>query len=196
MNVSSYISRVLVESGIVRASDIDICKYGLEVFAISVFEILSILIFSAFWGNFIETLLFFLAFVPLRMYAGGYHANSKLRCYLVLIITYALFTNFLSIIQKDYICFLNLGLIIFSFIVIMSLSPVVSNGKSVNTKEACIYRKISIRIAIVESIVILISTIVFPQSKNVLAFSLGQFTVTFSMVVAFVNNKVKRRCAQ
>lgn len=90
--ISGIISHTLWEQGIIQEEDIDKCQYGLDIFISSVLEVASILIIAAVVGNFFDTLIFFAAFIPLRVYAGGYHANTKLRCYLVSLSVYGIFT--------------------------------------------------------------------------------------------------------
>ena len=91
-NVAKFIADVLSEQGAISKSETDICKYGLEVFISSALGIVSVFVISAFAGNFLETVLFFAAFIPLRIYAGGYHASTKLRCYLLSLLVYGAFT--------------------------------------------------------------------------------------------------------
>ena len=82
-NISDSVADMLWTQGIIQEDDIDKCKYGINIFFSSFFEIFSILLIAAFIGNFIETLLLFGAFIPLRIYAGGYHADTKMKCYLI-----------------------------------------------------------------------------------------------------------------
>ena len=69
----------LVAQGIIREEDVPIYRYGLEAMYSSLLELLSILALAALIGNFWQTVLFFAAFIPLRLYAGGYHASTRLR---------------------------------------------------------------------------------------------------------------------
>lgn len=62
--------------GIIKDTDRDKCSYGIDIMFSSIMQLLLILIISVFIGNIVETLLFFLMFIPLRIYAGGYHADS------------------------------------------------------------------------------------------------------------------------
>lgn len=72
----------LAAQGIIREEDAPIYRYGLEAIYSSLLELLSILTLAALIGNFWQTVLFFAAFIPLRLYAGGYHASTRLRCLL------------------------------------------------------------------------------------------------------------------
>ena len=80
--IALSISNTLAENNIIKKEDVAIYKYGILLFLTSALEIGIILILSLFIGNFIETIIFFVAFLPIRVYAGGYHADTKLRCFL------------------------------------------------------------------------------------------------------------------
>ena len=99
--IALSISNTLAESNIIKKEDVAIYKYGILLFLTSALEIGIILILSLFIGNFIETIIFFVAFLPIRVYAGGYHADTKLRCFFVLIGVYAIFSVVLMIATNE-----------------------------------------------------------------------------------------------
>ena len=70
-SIAASIAYTLWDQGIIQKEDIDKCRYGLDIFISSALEIVSILIIAAVIGNFLQTLLLFAAFIPLRVYAGG-----------------------------------------------------------------------------------------------------------------------------
>lgn len=78
-NIANNIAALLNANGIIQEDDMDTCRYGLEIFISSLLELTSILFISIFMDNFLETLLFFAAFIPLRVYAGGYHADTQIK---------------------------------------------------------------------------------------------------------------------
>lgn len=91
-SISGMLTDTLWDQGIIQEEDIDKCRYGLDVFISSALEVVSILVIAAVMRNFLQTLLFFASFIPLRVYAGGYHADTKLRCYFVSLAVYDIFT--------------------------------------------------------------------------------------------------------
>ena len=121
-SISQYISQTLGDEGIIKKDEIDVCKYGIEYFIISVLEILSVLLLSAFVGNFVCTLIYFVAFIPLRIYSGGYHADSKIGCYLILLSVYALFSVMIKYIPTNYYIVTGWGSIALTAITILKFS--------------------------------------------------------------------------
>lgn len=188
-NISDSIADTLLQSGILRDDNVDACRYGLDIFVSSVLEIISILIISAIVGNFIETALFFSAFVPLRIYAGGYHADTKLKCYFVSIGVYAAFTAAIYALPQTLYTTVNILMSMFSVVIVFAAAPVVHRNKTVNEIERMYYRKFSILICMVETLINLILTAVFPRNIYVVSLVFGQVAVTVSMVAAIVKRK-------
>lgn len=90
-NLSAYITELLVEFNFVSTDNKEICKYGIENLLISVIEITSILIIGSILEKTIPTIIFVATIVILRRYTGGYHANTKIGCYLVFVLSYIIF---------------------------------------------------------------------------------------------------------
>lgn len=189
-SISQYISQTLGDEGIIKKDEIDVCKYGIEYFIISVLEILSVLLLSAFVGNFVCTLIYFIAFIPLRIYSGGYHADSKIGCYLILLSVYALFSVIIEYIPTNYYAVTGWGSIVLTAITILIFSPMMHNNKNFNDVEIAFYRKVSIKVMIIETVLIIAGIFIIPHSIFFYSFSLGQLAVSLSMLAAFVKSKM------
>lgn len=189
-SISGTIARALWNNGIIQEEDIDTCRYGLDIFISSAIEIVSILFIAFFVGNFYETFLFFLAFTPLRIYAGGYHANTKMRCYLISLGVYCLFTIITSMLSQETYWMINLISTLFSMSIVLILAPVIHKNKYINQIELKFYRKISILICLMETLIILLLTVIFPKSPYIVSLAIGQTSVTFSMTSERVKGKL------
>lgn len=189
-SISKYISQTLGDEGIIQKSEIDICKYGIDYFIISVLEILSVLVLSLFVGNFISTLIYFIAFIPLRIYSGGYHADSKIGCYLILLVVYALFTTIMKCFPANYYTTVGFVSTVLTSVIVFKFSPMMHDNKNFNDVEIAFYRKVSIKIMLVELIIIIVGIFIVPHNEYLLSFSLGQLAVSLSMLAAFVKSKM------
>ena len=189
-SISGTIANTLWTQGIIQEEDIDTCKYGLDVFISSAFEILSILIIAAFVGNFFEAVLFFVAFIPLRVYAGGYHAATKIKCYLISVGVYGVFTMLMNVLSHELYLMANMSVAIFSLIAVLIAAPVIHKNKTLNDIERKYYRKFSILICSIETTLILLLTSIFPQSPYIVSLAIGQAAVTVSMIAAIVKGKI------
>lgn len=187
-NISGSIADMLWTQGIIQKDDIDKCKYGIDIFFSSFIEIFSILLISIFVGNFVETLLLFVAFIPLRIYAGGYHADTKMKCYLISLGMYGIFFAISKYIPDSMYQTINVFCTIFSLIVVLMKAPVIHFNKKINSIERKYYRKFSIEICLIETVVILLLTTAFPKSEMILSLTVGQISVAVSMLAAIIKN--------
>ena len=187
--VADSITNVLWEQGFIKDTDIDKCAYGLDIIISSAFEIISILVISVFLHNFLETVVFFGCFIPLRIYAGGYHAKTRLRCLFVSIIVYMIFTTIIYITPAKVYFKLCLLLSFISLVVVFVLAPIIHSNKNVNKIEKRYYRKKSLIVCFTETSMILILVLMLSKNRFVFSMALGQAAVTFSMIAVSIKNK-------
>lgn len=187
-SLSLSLSEMLSEQGFIKKDDIEVCSYGFQVFFTSFLEIASVLLISVFLKNFIPTVLFFLAFIPLRIYSGGYHADTKLRCYIVLLVTYAIFTALMLYTPKW--VFVPLETLVSAAILFLSFffAPIENKNKKLAEKEKLFYKKVSLVVAGIESLIILAGISLFPDHELFYAFTLGALSVVLSMIAALIKN--------
>ena len=183
-----YITDTLYENNIISDEEVPLLKYGIEVFILSVAEVLSIIIVSVFAGNFAETLLYFVAFIPLRIFAGGYHADTRLRCYFVLMGVYIVFSAMIKYVPLTDYAMILAACPIYSGAMVLLFSPLKSHTKNRSESEKKRYRKVSIIIFAIQIILIAISWIKFGANCYILAFTLGQLSVALSMLAAMIKN--------
>ena len=180
-NISSGIADMLWTQGIIQEDDIDKCKYGIDLFVSSFLEIFSIFAIAAVLGNFIETILLFVFFIPLRIYAGGYHANTKLKCYLISLVMYGFSYALAKIVPSELFALIDVVGTVFSLIIVLIKAPIIHTNKTVNDIERKNYRKISIQICLIETTIILLFTMAIPQNLIVTYLMVGQASVAISM---------------
>lgn len=117
-----------------------------------------------------QSILFSLAYIPLRTFAGGYHAKTPLRCFIlsnIMVVTALLGIRLVQ--WNSFICAIIgmcAGLIVFL------LAPVEDRNKPLDQKEQSVYKKRA-RIILCVLFVIALS-----------AWLLGQLQITSYIVVA------------
>ena len=136
----------------------EIYQYGIEIMISSIWNFVLILTASLLLGDFISGIVFQLFFIPLRMYCGGYHAASYLRCSIIFVITYVLIFllgTALSAVFKDYIYIAEVILLLV-FIPILIFSPVKNKNKKLSDSTAKKCRVISILLYIILALISII----------------------------------------
>ena len=94
--ISKKISYCLSENKVIDRKDCKIYQHGIELFLTCVIEIGLILIAALLCRNFWNTTMFFFGFLPIRVYSGGYHADTRIRCFAVLVIVYIIFSSMIQ----------------------------------------------------------------------------------------------------
>lgn len=189
-NISSGIADMLWTQGIIQEDDIDKCKYGIDLFISSFLEIISILVIAAILGNFIETVLLFVFFIPLRIYAGGYHADTKLKCYFISLVMYGFSYTLANITPSGMFVLINVIGTLFSLIIVLIKAPIIHINKNVNDIERRNYRKISIEICLIETTIILLLNMAIPKNIIVTYLTVGQVSVAISMLAAILKKHI------
>lgn len=139
----NYIICQLEKERLINTDDKEIVAFGLRQ-GLDIFFITGlILFFGGVMGQFIEGILLLLFFVPLRIYAGGYHADSKFVCVIVTV-GGAIFS--LWCIENIDIPKVGLNILCFiCFCIIFKCAPMGNGKKSLDIIERNVYcRKVRI----------------------------------------------------
>lgn len=176
--------------GIIAKKDTAVYRYGLEALYSSLLELLTILFLSFFVGNFLQTILFFTAFIPLRVYAGGYHAKTRLRCYLMSLAVYGFFSMMLLMIPVAWLFPFAWGGSILSLLIVWLLAPVVHQNHKISLKSRKMYRNIALMICTTEVFIIVLGQSLFQNNTFIFAMLLALLAESFFMMVAkFQSNR-------
>ncbi|MEG0830358.1 MAG: accessory gene regulator B family protein [Anaerovoracaceae bacterium] len=128
----------LIQKKIIEKSEEELYFFGINQLYVFLLNIATTVVLGAICGMIWQSILFSVAYIPLRRYAGGYHAKTQGMCYcmsILLIVCVLMIIHFVS--------FEKIGLIIMlvlSFIIIFARAPVESENKALSTAENKIYR--------------------------------------------------------
>ena len=133
---------------------------------------------------------FLVGFVPIRKFAGGYHASTHVRCYIISTLVFLC-----CALTSIYISFSNLALLaisIITWLVVFAFSPVAANNKPLKKMQRIRNRRISLLIVSLEVTVAigLLMTKWIGEAAQILF--LGAFSASLSLAIAKVNT-IKRR---
>lgn len=81
-NVCDGIVDSMVRGNIIHEEDAEIYRFGLECFTLMAIHYISYLLIAALLGRLWEVFVIALVFLPLRKTSGGYHAKTRLGCYI------------------------------------------------------------------------------------------------------------------
>lgn len=138
----------LVHSGVIKEEDAEIYIYGINQILTSVLNVSSALIIGLIFGVFPEIAVFMAAYIPLRSFAGGYHAKTPLSCYVfsvIMLIVVSIGLKYLHL--ADWVYY---AVFVAATLVVLVLSPVEDRNKPLDEIEQKVYKRRTILIAAVE----------------------------------------------
>lgn len=129
----------LAEKNIISEDEKEIYSFGLSQLKFFLAGIITDISIGILFGMLWQCLLFTATYIPLRQYAGGYHARTPKICYLMSVI---LVCTALVIIKYASLGTGMLALtVLISLVVIFCKAPVESINKPLNDKERAVFKK-------------------------------------------------------
>lgn len=188
--VTDRIVKQLIISGIIQSEKKEIYQYGINQLLNNMFSIATFLMISILLKSVLEGIVFLLAYFPLRVYAGGYHARTAFRCWILssgLLLVVLLTVNYISIspIWYDLLACISID-------ILLIMMPVEDINKPLDEKEMRVYKRRGIIVLIFE--VLIFFLLRFFQLDNVTK-SLVMAWNSLSILLLFgkmKNQKVKK----
>ncbi|CAK7000547.1 accessory gene regulator B family protein [Tissierella carlieri] len=169
-----------VVNEVIRDEDREIYYYGLYQGFLIIVNIITAIIIGVIFRMVWQSILFMLAYVPLRTYGGGYHAKTEGRCYLISI---ALASGVLLAIKFILMTDLNiLGLTGMGGIIIFGLAPIEDSNKPLNQVEKRVFR-IRTRVVLTLQVLIVILTNALDFKEIALVISISIFTLSLMLIL-------------
>lgn len=185
--LSKLIALFLHKEHIIDDERIPVCEYGIELMISTMIGFLLVIMVGVMMNALAHALFFYLVFIGVRLYTGGYHADSHFKCKLTLVLccVFVLSSSCQYEALKDSkLYFLFLAIYLVSVIL---FSPVEHINAPLTEQEKKRNRGVSIIMAIVLVVVNVLSYIVVPSISAVLTMSL--FVIAMLMMIA----KIKER---
>ncbi len=83
--LSKSIAHFLLRNNIIDENSVSVCEYGMEIIISTLIGFLLIMTSGIILGELGAAMLFYVLFVAVRLFSGGYHANSHLKCKLTML---------------------------------------------------------------------------------------------------------------
>jgi len=192
--IASKLTEFFIKCQVIQEADRDTYEYCFKIFLMNILNFGSILLLGLIFGCLLETILFVIGFSVIRKQAGGYHAGTPLRCYLISVASYVICMFLLYLIPSAWTKFMNLTAIIIAFIIIWRLAPVADSNKPFSIGEYERYKRNSRQII---SILLMCNLIAyFIGFINIQVFMLPlNIGVLFAAVSLFSAKLLKKACS-
>ena len=180
----------LEENQIIKSDDRELYVYGFNQGLTILLNLVTTLGIGLLFDCTLQLVVFMVAYIPLRSYAGGYHARTPLKCYIVSIMMLIAVSICLRCIALNHWWYWIL--VVLSILLIIFLSPVEDKNKPLDEMEVTVYRKRAIIITMVEVVLSILFGIL--HISNLLsAMSLVFITMSSMLVIGCVKNKLNAK---
>ncbi|HML37841.1 MAG TPA: accessory gene regulator B family protein [Bacillota bacterium] len=185
-NVPGKITDSLVNAGAVPIEDKDLYEYGIRQGILLVINIATAVLIGLLLGMLWQTVIFLVAYNPVRSYAGGYHAGTPLVCYLISIpMILAVLFGIKLIPWNGYAVVIVL---ILTGALIWLMAPVEDANKPLDQLERKVYgRKARISMAVLSGLAVVLWLAEWKQSSLSIVMALGVASVM--LILGTIKNK-------
>jgi accessory gene regulator B len=185
------VAKRLADYGGLQAEDQDLCAYGLQQGLVLIVNLVTTLLIGLAWGMVWHSVVFLIAYVPIRSYAGGYHAKTPWRCYLWSIL---LMITVLALIRLIlWTSILCVALASGASILILALAPVETYNKPLDQLEIARYGQRT-RVILIIELGVLGLALAFGWGFMVPGISMALLVLSVMLVLgALQNRQIQRR---
>ena len=187
--ITEYIIKKLKQNKILDVKDEAIVQYGLNGLLSTTFSFITIILIGLCCNCLMESIIFTISFFFLRIYAGGYHASTPVKCYRL--------SFLISIIVFYIINRLNLGIMILTFvfllssIIILILSPLETHNKPLDQAE---YKFFKQKIYKIVGLYVIIFFLILHMKQYYIVWSICMATCTTALLQIYQkSNFLKER---
>lgn len=138
-SLAERITYQFIKSKLIDAKDFEIYAFGLQQGGYMLLSFITAMGIGLSLDMFLQSMIFLLAYIPLRSYAGGYHEKNQLRCYLL-----SIFMTTAVLLAIKYIpwnSFLCLGSAVAAGGIIFIMAPVEDKNKVLSGMEKYVYKR-------------------------------------------------------
>jgi accessory gene regulator B len=146
--ISCKITDNLIRSGTISYDEKEVYLFGIQQGLVILLNILTTIFIGILFDVVWQLLLFTVSYIGLRSFAGGYHAKTPQRCYIlstILTFAIALLQKYVILTFPAYVVLLCI-----STSIILTISPIDSKEKTLDELEKRVYHKKAIIICLTE----------------------------------------------
>lgn len=147
--ISSKVARILCEDE-KHTDNYELYEYAIYILLSSAFHIATVIVLGLVFNLLTESLVFYLSFIAIRKFAGGYHAKTPVRCYAFSVISSIIMLGLIKYANSVGNIFTYL-LIIFELlcvVLIILMSPLDTENNPLNSYEKKWYKTLAVLISV------------------------------------------------
>lgn len=180
------LTQKMVDHGTIDKADESIYLFGLHQGIMLFLNIITTIIIGALFNMLWESIFLMAAYIPVRSYAGGYHARTELRCYMISIFLLMVMLWMVHILYEN--IYILLAMFLLAACTIYMLSPIADENKPLDELEVVVYRKRARILLGIEGI-LFVFFIAFHFNIAASCIAVALFGLTFMLWIGVVKQK-------
>ena len=184
--ISTKITDILIKHDCISKENSELYSYGFRQLFMMLLNISITFLLGIIFNKVLQSILFSIIYIPIRSFAGGYHAKTPLRC-----TTFSTLMIFLVLLILKFIVlpiYVVVLLWLISIGTIISLSPVESRNKPLDTIEKSVYKKRTIFLLMLDSVIIIVF-MMFSLNQLYTCVVLSLVSLSVMLLLGSFNNK-------
>lgn len=177
----------LISGGYVPKDDAEVVRFGLELTIMKIIISAFMLTAAVIMNSFIAVLIFMAAYQPMRSCCGGYHAKTRLSCFICSMLILAAVIALSKLVQGNAGLYAAAALICIGMVFILMLAPVETPSKPLDDTERRVFRKRSLTVT-GASVVIASVTAAFRLYTPMLSIAAAVFFTALLLLIGRITN--------
>lgn len=157
------VTQKLIDNKVIEIDDWDIYMYGLQMMISGIIKSIGFILIAWTLGWIPEALVYIATFSSLRVHAGGYHADTYLKCFLITAIATFVSIYVVKTFLVSYMLLFTVMLVIVACTIIVKYAPVDTPNKRMIGDERRVFRLKTIRTMVIQVLLIAIVLLLAPQ---------------------------------
>lgn len=178
-----------VKNSHLSEKDDELYTYAYGLLIGQIINILIACLLAVVFDAYVVVAVYLVSYIPLRSYAGGHHADSYGMCTMISAAILSIVCILTQVIVVEFVLWINIIGSLFAGSAILVLAPVEDHNKKLEQEEQRRYRKISIAIWFIETII----WILF-YCGNIANISLVITLSHMTVAVLLIAGAIKNRC--
>lgn len=170
--------------------DEDVYIYGIEIIITTIISIVSILCISAIVSDVVLGMVYMFFFIPLRLYAGGYHALTYKKCFIVSNLSYVMILLLVEMVWENVTKIILWLIVVCVCFYILIKGPIINPAQTISKCKQKSNMKKTNSIICIDIILILFLSVIDKRMMTMAVCSLC--SIAMFMVIVEISNLERR----
>ena len=187
--LSKGVTHFLLSKGKIEKSEIDLYNHGSEIIISTIIGFLMVFLTGVLLSSIDSAMIFYVLFVVIRSYTGGYHADTHLKCKLTLLFCCVTVVFFTNILEDKYNLIMHTIYVLLFISSVLIYAPIINGNKPMKEEEIERNRLKAIIISVV--VCVLSYAVYFFSLRCTISIGITLVIISFLMVIGKLKERRK-----